>query len=151
MSMRPVTRENFWARVRKTDSCWLWSGSLNTHGYGQVRLNGKQEVVSRVSWRWAYGAIPDGLNVLHHCDTPACVRPDHLFLGSTADNAADMVSKKRHRFGSRHPHSKLSEESVAEIRSRGDAGEGFTSISKDFPVTAENVATICKRRTWRHV
>lgn len=92
-------REKFWSRVKKTKGCWIWTGAT-IRGYGQIRYgkgNGKLYLAHRLSWQLHYGkAPPSGLGVLHHCDNPPCVNPEHLWLGTQADNAADMVSKGRH-------------------------------------------------------
>jgi len=77
--------------------CWVWLGYKNPKGYGQINLGRprKLRLVHCLSWELAYGPLPVGLCVLHHCDTPACVRPDHLFLGTRVDNNADMRAKGR--------------------------------------------------------
>jgi hypothetical protein len=79
--------------------CWLFEGMVNHNGYGLVVQKGRQERAHRLAWIEAYGPIPDGLFVCHHCDVPACCNPDHLFLGSAADNARDMAAKGRVRGG----------------------------------------------------
>ncbi len=96
----PVPREErFWKHVHKTDSCWLWTASVNDKGYGQLFVGvGKSPLrAHRVSWELHRGLIPIGLLVLHHCDNPPCVRPDHLFLGTYKDSTQDMISKGRQR------------------------------------------------------
>lgn len=85
-------RERFWSHVNKDGDCWLWTGSLNNHGYGTF---GSGELSHRISWVFAYGTIPVGLFVLHHCDNPLCIRPEHLFLGTQSDNVRDMLAKGR--------------------------------------------------------
>lgn len=82
---------DFWSRVDKSGDCWLWTGARDGKGYG--RLGNK--VASRLSWELSHGPIPRGKLVCHKCDNPPCVRPDHLFLGSPADNFYDMVAKGR--------------------------------------------------------
>jgi hypothetical protein len=91
--------ERFWSKVKiqSGQKCWLWQG-CTSNGYGQIRPGGYQpcQYAHRVAWELAYGPIPDGLDVLHKCDTPRCVRPSHLFLGTPLDNAIDRDIKGRH-------------------------------------------------------
>lgn len=84
--------------VKKTDGCWLWTGYTSTFGYGMMRFMGKSQNAHRLSWQVHRGPIPDGLSVLHKCDVPACVNPDHLFLGTQSDNMKDCASKGRLNF-----------------------------------------------------
>jgi len=100
----------FWAKVHKTDGCWLWigwnNGSTNDPNrkwpYGQmkIRVDGvwKNQPAHRICWELHYGKIPDGLCVLHKCDNTLCVRPNHLFLGTLKQNTDDMRSKRRDKF-----------------------------------------------------
>lgn len=90
----PIDR--FWKYVVKSESCWLWIGSKGSRGYGQLHINRKPVRAHRFSWELHYGPIPAGMEVCHHCDNPPCVRPDHFFLGTQADNLKDMVNKGRH-------------------------------------------------------
>lgn len=92
---QPV-EERFWKHVNKTESCWLWTASTGKKGYGKINVNGVTKSAHRVSYEMSHGAIPRGLGVLHKCDTPLCVRPDHLFIGTNQDNVNDMMSKGRH-------------------------------------------------------
>ncbi len=96
MSRRLVMPESFWAKVNKTDGCWLWTRAKGTGGYGNFWNDGAYRKAHRVAWAISNGPIPAGMDVCHRCDTPACVRPDHLFLGTAKDNMADCRSKKRH-------------------------------------------------------
>jgi hypothetical protein len=94
---RPVT-ERFWKNVRKSDACWEWTANRSTAGYGHIKKGGRQGEqlgAHRVSWELHNGPIPPGLFVCHHCDNPRCVRPDHLFLGTTTDNVRDAICKGR--------------------------------------------------------
>lgn len=96
--MRPRDlSERFWEKVEKTEGCWLWTASTR-NGYGQIALGGRGNPVlyaHRVSYEMHHGPIPDGLVVMHTCDVRSCVRPDHLTVGTQAENLADMVAKGR--------------------------------------------------------
>jgi hypothetical protein len=85
----------FWARIQKTDGCWLWTGATLPNGYGHMNIRSKHWFPHRYAWTLTNGPIPDGLWVLHRCDTPLCCRPDHLFLGTSYDNVQDMIAKGR--------------------------------------------------------
>jgi hypothetical protein len=92
---RPLV-ERFWSHVRKTETCWLWQSTLSNRGYGLFSLYGGRQVLThRFAYELTYGLILPGIHCLHHCDTPGCVRPDHLFLGSHSDNMRDAKKKGR--------------------------------------------------------
>jgi len=94
--VREGTPEHFWSKVEKTETCWLWRGPHQK--YGQVRLRRTPTIrtgAHRFSWQLAFGSIPEGQLVLHRCDTPLCVRPEHLFLGTHLDNVHDKIGKGR--------------------------------------------------------
>ncbi|HEY5986880.1 MAG TPA: HNH endonuclease signature motif containing protein [Streptosporangiaceae bacterium] len=86
----------FWARVIKSDGCWLWDGAHVPYGYGSIGIAGRQHGTHRVAWALANGRWPDGW-VLHRCNNPGCVRPDHLYDGTVRQNVADMLRDGNHR------------------------------------------------------
>lgn len=90
---RKHTRMTFWDHVDRAGNCWLWTGA-QSRGYGTVRRGGKMKKAHRVAFEMAHGPIPDGAVVRHTCDTPLCVRPDHLLCGTTADNNADRRQRR---------------------------------------------------------
>jgi hypothetical protein len=141
-------------RTLKTDSCWLWTGSRQPFGHGQIALGGygregkKLLSTHRVAWELTNGQIPYGLCVLHKCDVPNCVNPDHLFLGTKADNTNDMRSKGRMSVGEMLPQTKLTESDVLFIRSSPDT---TLYLAKQYNVAFATIHNIRLRNSWKHV
>ena len=136
--------------------CWLWTASLRSNGYGQINEGGRSRMMlkaHRVSWTLYRGAIPDGLCVLHKCDTPPCVNPDHLFLGTQAQNVKDMHDKGRdnHPRGERHRSAKLTVAQVLEIRRLRAEGISSGELAKIFPVDESNISRIGNGHLWKSV
>lgn len=131
--------------------CWLWMGYILPDGYGRIwggKDIGRNLGTHQAAYTVFVGPIPPGMFVCHKCDTPACIRPDHLFLGTCQDNANDMVSKKRHKFGSRIARTNLTEQQVSDILS--DL-RSYPEIAKDYGVTEDVICRIQIGRSWKHV
>lgn len=150
-----MTRYNrFWAKVQKSDGCWEWTGHCSEKGYGLFTW--KKPVVEyahRAAWFYEHGEWPE-LCVCHTCDNRACVRPDHLFLGTNADNTADMVAKGRQRGapGERnHFNTKLTEHDVREMRRLANLGAKPKTLQVVYGVSQQMVSAVLTRTAWRHV
>lgn len=162
--------ERFWSKVSKTDGCWLWTAGKFHAGYGQFRLAGRTVKAHRIAYELTHGPIPVGESyhdtcVCHTCDNKLCVRPDHLFLGTQADNVADMVSKGRQALGDhngsrtkperlprgehhKRPTAKLDEDRVRAIRV---ATGTQAKIAAAYGVSFQLVSLIRSRKIWAHV
>jgi hypothetical protein len=151
--------ERFWTHVERGDGCWLWLGHRASNGYGRFGVwDGTRTDVRqahRVAWELTYGAIPVGMSVLHNCpggDVRNCVNPAHLWLGSIAENQADMVAKDRSARGERAHNVKLTAPMVRTIRQRWAAG-GITQpqLARQHGVSRTAISAIVTGRTWRHL
>lgn len=134
--------------------CWNWIGTRNHNGYGITLFRGKRERASRVMWELTNARqIPDGMVVCHTCDNPPCVNPWHLFIGTPADNSADMKRKGRagRALGDRNYNTKLDPDKVRLIRRLIAAGLSDARIGRIFRVANNTIFAIRKDRTWRHV
>ena len=87
--------ERFFQKVIKTETCWLWNGALTSNGYGSFVFNGKSQGAHRFSYQNFKGEIPEGMLICHTCDIPACVNPEHLWVGTHLDNSDDKYKKNR--------------------------------------------------------
>jgi hypothetical protein len=153
--------DSFWSKVEKTDSCWLWQGGKTDKGYGQFHTT-KSEVVynttlaHRFSYWLANGDFDKYLYVCHTCDNPSCVNPNHLFLGTNADNMNDMYSKGRGNVeqktvrGEEHGRAKLTWEQVREIRQKhSEGGISQRELGRQYGVDNKAIQAIIQNRTWK--
>src|SRR5262245_15589455 len=150
--------QRFWRYVERApdDQCWLWQGSLGSTGYGQLRGNGRTTLKAhRISWQIHRGPIPPGMSVLHHCDSPPCVNPAHLFVGTQTDNMADAARKGRipgtSSPGSTNPTAKLTEAIVIEARLLNAAGVSFRELARRFAVNRKTITQAIRGERWSHV
>jgi DNA-binding XRE family transcriptional regulator len=144
--MTGTTVERFWAKVKKSDGCWLWTAS--TQGkYGQfhVAVGESRAHAHRFSWELHFGGIPDGMYVCHKCDTPRCVRPDHLFLGTSADNTIDMCHKERST-------RKLNAAKAREILNKYRESPTITQeeVARQYGIDRSTVSLIVHGKLWKH-
>lgn len=148
----------FWDAVEKTDMCWMWKAGLSPKGYGWVKYRGKARRAHRVAWELTYGPIPQRMNVLHRCDIPACVRPDHLFLGTQRDNILDAIEKGRHQgrhnlpysSGDTHPMAKLSMAIVLEARRLHAQGLSIYKLAQRRSVSWTTMRDAVRGITWKN-
>ena len=159
----------FWSKVNKPapDTCWEFQGAKHNFGYGLFQFAGKCHAAHRIAYQLAYGAIPDGLFVLHNCDNPPCVNPLHLRLGTPADNMQDKTTRKRNNnpigdrsgrrlhperygTGADHPLAKLSSSEVAELRARyTQGGISQRKIAEVYGITQAAANRIIRYITYK--
>lgn len=159
---RGTLRERFERSYRKnaTTGCWLWTGQRNDEGYGRIAVKGqKMQLAHRIAWMLYKGPIPresrhrNGLaHILHHCDNPRCVNPDHLYAGDDQANTHDKIARGRYRRGqiegSKVGTAKLTEEQVALIKQSPERG---TVLARQFVVSKTVIYLIRNGTRWRHV
>lgn len=152
LEMSPQARFNEKVLGEPNSGCHLWMGDCFDNGYGKFWYERKSHKAHRISWRLNCGTIPTGLLVLHKCDTPSCVNPDHLFLGTNKDNSQDMISKGRHSRkaprGEAQNKAKLKEADIPVIRADTRLNR---IIAADYGVTEATIAGVKTRRYWKHV
>ena len=139
---RPL-EERFWEKVEKTDGCWKWTASTNGVGYGMIRVSNKKhrDCAHRVSWMLAHGEIPKGKWILHKCDNPGCVNPEHLFLGDNTANVQDMHRKGRGWGG-------IGPDTAYAVLWMSASGFSRKRIMEEYDVSVHVVKDIVARRCW---
>jgi hypothetical protein len=146
--------ERFWEKVKKTDSCWLWTASASSgkstrnfkNNYGHFRVGSKLVAAHRFSWELHNGPIPEDKCVLHKCDNPPCVNPSHLFLGTKKDNSLDMLMKKRLPVGEYHHKAKLLNRDILFIKKEVNSGVKQVSLAHEFNVNRSTINNVVKGR-----
>ena len=164
---RPAA-ERFWEKVERSDGCWEWTGYIDPTGAGKFGADPYRPTSAyRYSWTLHYGPIPTGLYVCHKCDNRACVRPDHLFLGTALDNQRDSITKGRHfdlgawnrahperrhhlppMRGDANPSAKLTAAKVAAIRAAWP-GESQPVLARRYGVSQSVIWSVVHHKTWK--
>ena len=148
----------FWARVNKNgpNGCWVWMGYCQRFGHGW--LGSERGLAHRFAWELLNGPLPDDKCLLHRCDNPPCVNPEHLFLGDRAANLADSVAKNRHAWGERSQHAKLTAEQVLDIRRsfRKDGNSrqspsNAKELAEKYGVKVLTINAIIAGRSWQRL
>lgn len=148
--------QRFNSKWLEVSGCWEWQGCRNSDGYGSFRFGGKAMLAHRFSYEHHTAEIPKGMHILHHCDNPCCVNPDHLFVGTHSDNMKDMYAKGRHKkvrlFGEAHPSTSLSEGEVIGMRKMyNETPMKMKDIASHFGIKSGTVQAICAGNSWKQL
>ena len=144
-------QDRYALRVQRGPDCWLWIGALDRKGYGVFTIGRRTIKAHRAAYEFTHGPIPPRLCVLHRCDTPPCVRYDHLFLGTRADNEADKVTKGRQARGERQHLARLTTAAVVQMRALRKQGTPWQALADTFGVWPQTARMAVIGRTWKHV
>jgi hypothetical protein len=151
----------FWVKADLTETCWIWTATRKRkelgRSYGAFSWQGKSQSVHRLIWKLLYGEIPPKMVICHKCDNPPCFNPSHLFLGTTADNAADCNRKGRHSWGipklrgEQVHNAKFTDEQVREIKIELANGGKIREIARRFHVYNQTIEKIKNGTRWGHI
>lgn len=142
----PEAIERFWNFVSKADGCWFWTGSKISGRYGGFHFANGETLAHRAAWTFTFGKIPEGMQVLHRCDNPVCVNPEHLFLGTQNDNVKDAIAKNR--LCKKH----TDRATVIAIRQFAERfGKQYNEMVSVFGLSQNIVRDIVNRRTWKKI
>ena len=143
--------ERFWSKVNKRspNECWMWAGAKTQGGYGVIEVDGKTARAHRIAYMLHTSQmIPEGMMICHHCDSPPCCNPAHLFIGTHSDNMRDCVSKGRNsKVGERNGRAKMTERDVCQIRL---SPLSLRVLAKHYSVHHSTINAIKRRRSWGH-
>lgn len=151
----PEIRFHAYVGPTTPEGCNLWTGNTNNRGYGMLnamKTRGIQILAHRLAWELANGPVPDGMDVLHRCDNRSCVNAAHLFVGTAADNVADMIAKGRQKLGEQCRQAKVTEKMVREIRTRYAQGTiSQSQLAEEFGISQSAICMITKMQRWKHI
>lgn len=147
LDMTPA--ERLARKTTKTAGCWLFETKSS---YGKVSVgDGRTESAHRLAWELANGPIPAGLLVRHKCDVPRCVRPDHLELGTAADNSRDMTERRRQAFGEQQGSAKITATEVKAMRAAAQLGTTYRTLAARYGISESEVSAVVIGKKWQHV
>lgn len=149
-----VKQPEFWSLVEKKSEteCWLWLGAINPWGYGRFKFNGVQTMSHRVAYRLTTGENIDGKVAMHKCDTPACCNPNHLVIGTHADNQQDKFKKNRQAKGETNGQSFLTEQQVKEARSKYKPRVvTYKMLANEYGVCKDTMQKAIRGIYWKHL
>lgn len=158
VTYRDYIEQIFLTRIKKTRKCWMWIGGKTVSGYGSVKIKGTNDMAHRLSYELYNGKIPANMMVCHTCDTPSCVNPKHLWIGTRSDNMKDAFIKGRinkhslipFKNGEEHPNSKLTVKDVIFIIENHKIMKS-KELSKKFDVHIKTIQKIWRRDAWKHL
>jgi len=145
-------KQKFWKNTnkKKSNECWDWMPCRDKTEYGALFINQKKHKAHRYSYELHYGKIPKGKIICHRCDNPSCVNPNHLFLGTHADNSADRSAKNRHAYGEKTGSSKLTVKQVLDIKELLDKKIKYKVVKKKYNISCSTVYCIKSGKYWKH-
>jgi len=154
--MDAAVNKRFFSKTHRNDEtgCIEWTAAKNARGYGKFSVNGGWVMAHRFAFEIENEKIPAGKFVLHHCDNPSCVNVEHLYAGSTKNNAMDREARNRgnHAYGTGHGRNKLLESQVFEIRDAFDTGKySFRKLGRIYGTDGKSIADIVDRKNWKHL
>lgn len=144
--------DRFWAKVRmptnRAEGCCEWQGTRDRKGYGRLTREGRSLYAHRHAWSLANGPIPEGSLILHKCDNPSCVCPDHLYVGNHIRNMRDAVERGRTAKGKMHGLSKLTD---GDVRMARESEESTTALARELGVNPATLSRARRGLTWKHL
>jgi len=148
-----TTTERFWRYVSKGESCWLWTGTKDKDGYGMLsgkKPDGKRTQLRphRISYELHIGEIPCGVFVLHKCNNPACVNPEHLYSGTHNENMKDRIDAGHYSVGEKHPNAKITESIAREILASKQPAK---IMAEKFGISESQIKNIRRGEQWKHL
>lgn len=145
----------FWSQAAITanpDKCWIWQRTFVNHGYGQIQLGGKRYRAHRLAWQLANGHPPAvDLEILHSCDNPSCINPNHLSEGTHKQNMAEALERRRLKVGSECSWTDLTEVDIIKIRQLLADGSTGRAVARMYNMSEPAISEIKNRRKWKHV